>query len=432
MLTYIRLLFCLSLLVSATSSALPRFALRGGEASCRGCHVDPTGGRLRTEGGDNFAMKRLAMWERGPKFSANIGEGIRIGVDARSQFMYFANHIVENYTTGKDSSFRSVNRDTTYKSSGGFEMALPIYLSAKLSDAIDAFVKINLLQGTSAGWEGFVTAHVVHSSGEFIDAGSVVSDAYVKIGAFYPAFGIRFDDHTVYTRGGNATISGFGNAGDFWQPNYKDEGVELGAELFDHAFITAALLNGNETNQSTPFKSDPNAPYAVALRGVVNSGPLMDHEFSLEAGGSMYLHSVQRLGKKQDSSAQTRLVAIHGGIHYGPASALFEWDMGNYIYHIVGGYADTTHSIATELAYDITKGLTGVVRFDNFYGGKLAQEATNIKTRFMVGLQWFPVRFLEIRPEYRIAKGTAPTFEDPTKQMDVTETTALIQTHIFF
>jgi hypothetical protein len=201
MLTNIRLLFCLFLFASTAASALPRFALRGGDASCRGCHVDPTGGRLRTEGGDNFAMKRLAMWERGPKFSANIGEGLRIGVDARSQFMYSENHIVANYATGTDSTLRTVHRDTVYKSSGGFEMALPIYISAKLTDAVDAFVKVNLLQGTSSGWEGFVTAHFVHSSGEFLEAGAVVSDAYVKIGAFYPAFGIRFDDHTVYTRG---------------------------------------------------------------------------------------------------------------------------------------------------------------------------------------------------------------------------------------
>src|ERR1700731_4108781 len=76
-----------------SSVALPRFALEGGEASCRGCHLDPTGGRLRTEGGDNFAINRLAMWPSKQTFSGNIGDGLRIGADLRSQFLYFADHI---------------------------------------------------------------------------------------------------------------------------------------------------------------------------------------------------------------------------------------------------------------------------------------------------------------------------------------------------
>src|SRR5437762_3459040 len=105
------IIFCI--VSNSSTRALPRFALRGGEASCRGCHVDPTGGRLRTEGGDNFAMSKLAMWAAKPKFSANIGDGIRIGVDLRSQFLYFSDFVTA-----------SVRPDTTSRSNGGLEMAL--------------------------------------------------------------------------------------------------------------------------------------------------------------------------------------------------------------------------------------------------------------------------------------------------------------------
>jgi len=429
---YFTLLASIVFLTIANSSAssLPRFALRGGEASCRGCHVDPTGGRIRTEGGDNFAMKRLAMWPKESKFSANIGEGIRIGVDLRSQFLYF-------------SDYESIPRhdsvsgfDTTYRSSGALEMALPIYFSAKLSDAVNAFVKTDPV---TSDWEGYAAIHYVHTSGDFIEAGSVVGDAYIKVGAFIPSFGIRFDDHTVFTRGGNAGLSGFGPAGSMWQHNYKDEGMELGFELFDHAFLTADILNGNEQFTAMPFKLDPLGPYAIALRGAVNTGPLMDKQLSAEIGGSLYVHTNEHFHYNNgvarpggDSIARTWLSAIHGGLHYGPLSFLAEFDMGNFVYQEHrGGFVDTMHAMVVEASADLTQGLTGILRFDNFYGGNVDGSSMNIKTRIMVGFQWFPVRFLEFRPEVRIARGTIKGANDSVAE-DHTETTALLQTHVFF
>ena len=425
-----------SLILSTGAHALPRFALRGGDIDCRGCHLDPTGGRLRAEGGDNFAMSKLAMWPSKSKFSGDIGEGIRIGVDMRSQFLYFSDYqsFPTNYL-----ALGHTRADTTVRASGALEMALPIYVSAQLSEAVQAYVKFDPIMAplVTNSWEGYAMIHFVHSSGEFIQSGDAVGDAYFKVGAFYPAFGTRFDDHTIYTRGGNASFSGFGPAGLFWQPNYKDEGIELGAELFDHAFITADFLNGNEAGQSNIFKGDPFGPYAISLRGIVSSGPLMDGTVSLEAGGSLYMHTIEHIppvGKQfGDSLATTTLAAMHGGIHIGPVSILAEMDFGHYIFHALSGqHSDTVHTLAIETAVDITKGLTGILRFDNYSDGNANQTETNIKTRFALGLQWFPVRFLEFRPEFRIAHGTAPAPEDPTKLVDHTETTALVQTHIFF
>lgn len=432
-----------------SSLALPRFALEDGEASCGGCHLDPTGGRMRTEGGDNFAMHRLAMWPEDPsstnsEFSADIGKSVRIGVDLRSQFLYFGDHITypSNYA-----AFGHTQSDTTERASGGLEMALPIYLSAQLSPAIQAYVKFDPIVAepiTSNSWEGFAIVHFVHFSGEFLESGSVVNDAYFKVGAFYPAFGIRFDDHSVYTRGGNANLSGFGAAGLFWQPDYKDEGVEFGTSLFNHAFLTADVLNGNEgsgfgvAGQSQVFKDNPLGPYAVSLRGVLNTGPMLDKKVSAEIGGSLYLHAIQNVQRQgnsamSDSTANTMLAGIHGGLHVGPVAVLAEADFGHYIYHAVsGGYSDTVHALAIEGTVDLTRGLTALVRFDNYSDGNHDSTETNIKSRFTVGLQWFPVRFFEFRPEFRIAHGTVPVPGNPTLLEDHTETTALIQTHIFF
>ena len=50
----------------------------------------------------------------------------------------------------------------------------------------------------------------------------------------------------------------------------------------------------------------------------------------------------------------------------------------------------------------------------------------------MIGAQWFPLRFVEIRPEFRLATVTAPNISDPTIRDDIKQTTFLVQTHIFF
>ena len=408
-----------------------------------GCHVDPTGGRMRSEGGDNFAMKRLAMFPTDTKFSANIGDGIRIGADWRSQFLYFSDHIAypSNYA-----ALGHARADTTVRASGALEMAMPLYISAQLSDAVTAFAKMDPIVSniTSNSWEAYAIIHFVHSSGEFFQSNSMVNDAYFKVGAFYPAFGIRFDDHSVYTRGGNADLSGFGAAGLFWQPDYKDEGVELGFELFDHAFLTADFLNGNEGSgfgapgQPMIFKDNPLGPYAVSLRGVINSGLLMDRTLSAEIGGSLYLHTVQNVERVSDpalfdSTAHTMLAAIHGGLHIGLVSILAEADLGHYIYHIISNsYSDTVHALAIEGAVDITKGVTGILRFETYNDGSRDSSETTIKSRFTFGLQWFPVRFLEMRSELRIARGMTTIPGDAIQTEDHTETTALIQTHIFF
>jgi hypothetical protein len=409
------------LITTSVASALPRFALRGADASCGGCHVDPTGGGMRTEGGDNFAMNRLAMWKRGPKFSANIGESIRIGVDMRSQYLYFN----DKFSRGTDSTGVALS-DTSVSIHGAQEMTIPIYISAKLSDAVHAYLRYDVVD--PKGWQGFADIHFVHSSGDIWQADDVLNDAYLKIGAFLPTFGIRFDDHSIYTRGGNASLSRFGTAGLIWQPNYKDEGAELGLQLFDRLQITADILNGNEQSFASPFKSDPfgKHAYAVRLRYVES---VIDNFLTFEVGGSGYFHDVT-VNPVTDSSLLTRILAVHGGVRVGPVSVLAEYDLGSNIYHYFQGTStDTAHALAIEAAFDVTEGLTAIGRYDSYKGNADGELQTQVKSRISVGAQWFPLRFLEFRPELRFA---SVTVNEGGTMHDHSQVTALIQTHIFF
>ncbi len=428
----------LLLLFVDSLKALPRFALKGGEAWCGGCHLNPTGGGMRTKGGDEFAMKRLPMWDRGPKFSADISEGLRLGVDLRSQFLYFSEHTVGVQTlTDSLSHTTTTSIDKKASMNGLLEMAMPIYISATLSPAIQAYARFDPV--TNGAWEVYGLVHFIHPSGDIWEAGSVLSDAYLKIGAFLPTFGIRFDDHTVYTRGGTYTLSGYSPAGMFWEPNYKDEGAELGISLFDyHAFITADILNGNEMNPLQPFKLDPMGPYAVSLRAEV-TGSLIDSVVSAEIGGSAYLHDNTHLPNQSapsglaDTSLMTTLIAVHGGIRAGPVRILAEVDFGKNIFHpLTHAFTAKANALAIETAFDLLQGLAGIFRFDNYKDQDETVNLTEVKHRVMFGLQWFPVRFLEFRPEVRLATVTAPNPDAPSERLDHTETTALLQTHIYF
>jgi hypothetical protein len=419
-----RSIFALTLLFVLSSSsayALPRFALRGADATCGGCHVDPTGSGMRTEGGDNFAMHRLAMWKRGPKFSANLGESIRLGVDMRSQYLYFT----DSYTRIGDSA-NVAPGDTSVHIHGAQEMTLPIYVSAKLSDAVHAYVRYDVVD--PKGWQGFVNIHFVHPSGEIWQSDTVINDAYLKIGAFLPTFGIRFDDHTIYTRGGNASLSRFGTAGLIWQPNYKDEGAELGLQFFDRIQLTADLLNGNEQSFANPFKNDPFGAHAYSFRlRYIES--IVEKSVSLELGASGYFHNVT-VNPTTDSSKLTRILAVHGGVHVGPVSVLAEYDMATNIYHYFqGATTDSAHALAIEAAIEITEGLTGIARYDSYKGNAGGEVQTDVKHRVSFGAQWFPLRFLEFRPELRFA---SVTVLEGGRMVDHSQMTALLQTHIFF
>jgi len=82
------------------------------------------------------------------------------------------------------------------------------------------------------------------------------NDSYIKVGSFIPYYGIRLDDHTSYTRGGDFGLL-FSNGaiqGLIYNPFYIETGVELGANISDIALLTASV--GKSKNNSI-FSTDP-------------------------------------------------------------------------------------------------------------------------------------------------------------------------------
>jgi hypothetical protein len=350
------------------------------------------------------------MWKRGDKFSGQISDGIRIGADYRNQFL----------------SFSETQGDTTISNSGFHAMSLALYIDATLTPSVHAYMHYDPL---ASKVDGYGLLNFVSPSGDMIESGSVVTNAHFKFGAFMPAFGIRFDDHTVYVKGGNRSLSGFGGAGFFWVESYRDIGAELGGTFADHFSVQLGLFNGFEASQGFTFpfiKQD----MAVSAR-VTASNEFVEDMVSAEIGYSMYSHPRK---DQAGADANVSIMGIHGGVRVGFATLLAEYDKGENVYRT--GFADYVpkmQALTTELALNITTGLDGILRYETYKDAdKDDNTMIEVKNRITIGAQWFPLRMVEIRPEFRIAKQEQPSSQIPGERESLTDKTFLVQMHLFF
>lgn len=237
-----RLLPALALLLIASEAhALPRFAARGG-TECIQCHVSPTGGGMRNAYGRNvFERTWLPLSGRregepwppeldmpaGPTdagsepapddadlvgFSGDINEWLAVGSDFRTAYMYTRTD--EGATEGADPEVTN----------SFFVMQAYAYLSAQLHEHVTFLLQLGPYQGFEA-WGLFDV---------FPDADPVEGDwnLMVKVGRFYPSFGLRQPDHDIFSR----QWIGLGNAD-------RDTGVELTAYT-GPITTNVAVLNG--------------------------------------------------------------------------------------------------------------------------------------------------------------------------------------------
>ena len=202
--------FFFSLLVGAiftsTALSLPRFAVRLGD-KCIDCHYNPTGGIIRNEDGWNFGKNIMsAISPRDQDFAMNpkIGDNITFGLDYRTQFLY-----------------------SEEKSRTDFQqMTGSIYTNVGLARNINLLGRYNFINQI---WEAYGVAHILPNNG------------YIKAGSFVPNYGIRLDDHTAYTRGGDySLLANGGKQGLIYSPYYTEAGVEAGFYISNWALLTAS------------------------------------------------------------------------------------------------------------------------------------------------------------------------------------------------
>ncbi len=366
----------LVLAVFSNTFSLPRFALRQG-AKCIDCHINPTGGNLRDDGGWNYSLKVLPIVTakyKDFKMSNKLADNILFGVDYRTQYL-----VASTDSTTK-SDFQKMNGS--------------IYTNVAIDEKINIFARYDFIWGI---WEAYGTAHILPNNG------------YIKAGSFTPNFGIRLDDHTAYTRGGDLGIlfSTGSRQGLIYEPRYTETGVEVGAYISDFMFITASVANP----RSRQFEADP------TYTGRIEFNSTIANTISMFLGGSIVIFKDRKL----DSNFKTIFpeVKMYGGfLGFGIEDFTFEgeFDIADDL-TLLGSKANV---LMLEASYRITKGIEGVVRFDRYDPN--TSNSNDEFSRLIIGAEVFPYSFVELRPQFRIQ------MEDP----EVKNNSFVLQFHFFY
>jgi hypothetical protein len=335
-------LFLLSLFsLIATLNALPKFASRL-NVSCKSCHVNPTGGGLRNAFGTSYGQEDLPIptWQEQyglEDFSTQLNSVISIGANFRT--LYFSQQ------TGGSSSRTSF-----------FQMQSDVYLSAKL--AKKTFLYLN--RGIGNRFEAFGLA------------GILPLDGYVKAGWFVPNFGLRVDDHNIFTR--DKTLFAFGGG--------HDAGIELGFSPGALEF-TAGITNGATGDR------DDNALKAVMARGEAR---YKFGSISLRGGGSYY--------NNPRSTGVLTLLGVHGAATLGEnLTVLGEFVQRRSLSNNVKTFGNILY---VEADYLLTQGVDLKVGYE--YYDPDTKYKTGTESRFVLGLELYLISGIELRPLYVIRK----------------------------
>jgi hypothetical protein len=348
---FLTIIIILSFLFTLNTYSFPRFAMRGG-GNCIDCHVNPTGGEMRNDRGWNMSRKFLTMSspDSGFKMSNKIGENIRFGLDVRGQMLG---------TLGK---FKRIDFQN---------MSGVLYSNVDLSEQINVFAKYDF---ENSLWEGFGVAHIFPNNG------------YIKGGSFVPNFGIRLDDHTAYTRGGDMGFITNQKLGLIYDPYYAETGGEVGLYISDFAFLTVSIGRPIGRPAQPLLTNDPS--YTARLQ----FNPSLSEDVNILFGGSWH--------RFRNSLTFPRSIAdMYGGfagIAIGNFTLLGEYDIARS-YIIIDSL---TNALMIEASYGIIRGLDVVVRYDRI--DPSTHRVKDDHSRIVLGLDIFPLPFVEILPQYRI------------------------------
>jgi hypothetical protein len=329
--------------------ALPRFALMQKD-KCIDCHVNPTGGIVRNENGFFFGKNVISLIsprEQDFKLSPKLTENILFGFDYRSQILYS--------NEKKRADFQ--------------DMTGSVYLSASVSEKIDVLARYDFV---NAIWEAYGIARILPN------------DSYIKIGSFVPNFGIRLDDHTSYTRGGDFGLlfSRGVSRGLVYNPFFVETGLEVGVNISNFGLLTASI---GKSKFNPPLTADPNVTARMELNPIAGDAALL-------FGSSFASIKTKVLG----NILNTKLYGGFAAIGFNRFSILSEYDIAaDYLVR------DTKSSaFMLEVSYLLSVGLEAIVRFDHFDPDINIEKDEH--AHLIIGLEFFPYSFIELRPQYRI------------------------------
>lgn len=356
----------LGALPALQARAVPRYSARY-EQNCMLCHANPTGGGMRSSYAvQELLPKELAMSPRKPQafevLDAHLNKYVSIGADFRNQLMLF-------------------NESSPNASQQGF---FPMQGDVQLLFQFDPRYQLTIKRSISGTSEFYYLGHLLPW------------DGYVKGGRFVPAYGWKFDDHTMFVR----------HYEGFEPPANYDAGVELGvAPKFGE--LQVAVVNGN---RGATFDNDRRLAVSGLASVRWSLGPV-----AVTTGVSGYAHP--------SAEVDHGSAGVFGSLCVGPLTWLGQLDRLRsepFVGPIVGGTVSSQ-----ELSCVLRQGVELLATYD-FYDPNRELKTGSI-ARFGAGFKATPAPFMAVQAMYRTVDAD-PGRDLPGRDYDE----AIMQVHFFY
>ena len=428
-----RLLFACALLVPSLSFAVPRMSMTAG-TPCATCHVNPTGSGLRTDVGFDTSreLSLISVHDliHGPRpLEKSMGEtfagdgntffdhAVSTGIDVRFQWAHLGE---PKAVYAEDGSKRVSEPDMSM-----FPMQIQPYLRVGLSKAWSMYGSYALGPETHKG----EACDVVFEGQSCFDAALQYESQgglTVRGGMIQPSIGMRWDDHTILTRGDAAQ-----RRVPMIPPNYAEWGMEASYQPVSSFRTELGVLHTqNLSDAVSGGQSDPSLwPVAYLAR----LSYLPHFQFGGTSDDEDDWDDDDEDEDEDEDEEKTFSPPTNG--HIWLTTSLYGSDEFNLLTGVVGVglsnglsiYSEVSHSMQGE-QYRTLNGMFGTAYAVVDYAVpsirvERAQTDTGSEMykveAFVASLEFFPFPFVELRPEYRIVKTKAYVFGQPTVQLHI-------------
>lgn len=233
--------------------------------ACGDCHINPTGGGMRSEHGREVMLDLLPMVkENHAEFEEMIHWSKNVAIGGDFRFMYIQSQ-----------------KDSTDSKNSFFPMQSDLYVAVSPTDHLTLYLQDGA--GGTRDYFGLIR--------------NLPYNSYIKVGQFIPPYGLKLDDHTSFIR-------------DKLQLGVLDQDAGVEAGFADgHFFGHAAVINGNPGAATT---SDNNRKKGL-------SGTAGFRSPYVTVGGSYYTN--------HGLSDERNYTGGYAMAHYWRLAWLGEWDM---------------------------------------------------------------------------------------------------------
>jgi hypothetical protein len=373
----------LILFVHGSASAIPRFSLLTG-TRCSACHFNPQGSGIRTTLGWEMMNETGMIKWHGP----NEQDTFAVPFPENNNTI-FSKHLY----WGGDARFQLVRESKTNQ-----ELLIPMQLSGELayqaSPELVAYTNINFASlyvrslktdtsifGKSAGLYPGETDYDLAL--QYQPSQTLPS---LRVGMIEPTVSIRQDDHTEYVHE-EAALQGIA----LIPPYYNDIGAELTYEGIRWLTINAGIFNAYNLAQVDPTIGTVTSHFdfskpTISAR-VMGWPQSLDLGLNGEIGGSVLMNGAFHM--------------YNGFVGVGLADKSSIYFEGMYAKNAderiirnfsVLGSMELVQWLALEWRYDYGQ--------TELYAGR----DLGFSNAFLLGLEYFPLPYIELRPEYRVTQ----------------------------